>query len=166
MKFFQSKVHSPNIKSAFALVEVVIVTSIITASLLVLVAVAQKAIVLSYQSLERIQASFILEEGAEVTKAIRDANWTNISGLTVGSNYYLSWNGTSWSFSSTPSTIGEFTRTIVIANVLRDPSTDDISSSGNSDAGTKKDTVTVSWPAGNGTTLSKSLSFYITNIWN
>ena len=155
----------PKFTTGFMLVEVVITTSIIVSSLLVLIAVAQKSISLSRQSLERGEASFILEEGAEAMKIIRDNAWTNISGLTAGTTYYLSWNGTTWSTTTTASSIGNFTRTVVVAAVNRD-SSDDIALSGTADSGTKKITITVSWPLGDSTTLSKTVSFYVSDIWS
>jgi hypothetical protein len=109
----------------------------------------------------------LLEEGAEAVKSIRDANWSTISGLTIGTTYYLSYNTSSnaWSLTTTPSTVDSFTRTVVFSSVNRD-SNDDIAAAGTLDARTKEVTITVSWPAEDGRTLSKSLSLYIADIFN
>lgn len=149
------------------MIEVLVVAAIITASVLGASGVAQKSIYVSRGALHRAQASMLLEEGAEVVKILRDNNWTNISGLstTANSNYYPTFSGGTWSLSSTPSTVGIFTRTVKMSSVSRDSSTKDIVSSGGvDDAGTKMFTVNVSWLEG---TESKSvdLSFYVSNIF-
>lgn len=146
------------------MIEVIIASTIITLSMIAATAVAQKSMYVSRQATHTTQASFLLEEGAEVVRIMRDNNWTNISGLTVGTSYYSAFSAGAWSFSTTPSTIGDFTRTVQIANVNRDNTTKDISVSGTNDIGTKLVTVTVTWKEG-GATISKTLSFYILDIF-
>src|SRR3989339_536874 len=51
-----------------------------------------------------IKAEFLLEEGVEVLKFVRDSDWTNISSLSSGSDYYLSFDGSLWSVSNTNET--------------------------------------------------------------
>ena len=148
------------------MVEVLVAVSIMTASILATMAVAQKSIYVSREAFHETQAGFLLEEGAEAVRIIRDNNWTNISGLTANTNYYLAFSGGTWSSSSTASTIDNiFTRTVSVASVNRDNTTKDISSTGTNDPGTKLVTVTVSWVEG-GTTISKTLQFYITNLFS
>lgn len=145
------------------IVEVLVAASIITVSILATMAVAQKSVYLSRQAFHTTQASFLLEEGAEAVRIIRDSGWSNISSLIVGTNYYLTFLAGN---STTPSTVGIFTRTIVFANVNRDNNTKDIVSSGGTlDDQTKLVTVTVSWPEG-GVTITKTLQFYIMNIFS
>ncbi|MEK7088992.1 MAG: hypothetical protein AAB913_02590 [Patescibacteria group bacterium] len=148
----------------FMIIEVVIVASIIIVSILTAMSVTQKAIYVSRQALHTSQAAFLLEEGAETVRIIRDNAWSNISALNVGTDYYSVFSG-SWTLSATPSTVGIFTRTINIANVNRDASTEDITSSGVNDTGTKLITITVSWTEG-GIVVNKTLSFYIMNIFS
>src|SRR5665811_1850287 len=128
-KFFKNK--------GFMTVEVLIGISIITISILASMAVAQKSIYVSRQAFHFTQANFLLEEGAEVVRIARDNNWSNISALTLGTDYYLLFSSGSWSLSSTPSTVGIFTRKINIENVNRDNITNDISGTGTVDNGTK-----------------------------
>jgi len=165
------------ILSGFTLVEVVIACSIISIVLFALLSVAEKGLKLSTLALKQAQASYILEEGAEAVKSIRDASWTNISSLSNGTTYYLYYNITNnvWTLNTsttapsgyTPDTPIDdtFTRTIVFSPVYRNSSTDDIASSGDLDVRTKKVTVTVSWPYF-GATASKDLSFYLIDIFN
>ncbi len=152
-------------KTGFALVDVIVAASIISVSLFAFVSVAQKSVELSKKSLYSTEAGFLLEEGAEAVKMIRDGAWTNITGLSTSSTYYLSWSGSAWSLTTTSSTIGVFTRTITVANVNRDANDDITTSGGTLDSGTKKITVTVSYPYGASTT-TRTLPFYISNIFN
>lgn len=147
------------------MVEVLIAVSIITASILSAMAVAQKSIYVSRQAFHSTQASFLLEEGAEAVRVLRDNAWTNISSLTPNTNYYPTFSGGTWTLSLTPNTVGIFTRTATIATVNRDNTTKDISGTGTNDPGTKLVTVTVSWVEG-GTTVTKTLQFYIMNIFS
>lgn len=147
------------------MVEILIATSIIAVSVLAAMAVTQKAVQVARQTLHTAQASFLLEEGAEVVKILRDNNWTNISALTLNTEYYPVFTGGTWTLSGTPQTIGIFTRTVEVSSVLRDNTTKDISESGTADPQTMLVTVTVSWQEG-GTVVSKSLSFYLADIFS
>jgi type II secretory pathway pseudopilin PulG len=149
----------------YMVVEILVAASIITVSVLAATAVAQKSIYVARQSFHATQAGFLLEEGAEAVRTLRDNSWTNISGLSVNTNYYPTFSGGTWTLSSTPNAVDTFTRTVSIASVNRDNTTKDISSTGTDDLGTKLVTVTVSWKEG-GTTVSKILQFYITNIFS
>jgi Tfp pilus assembly protein PilE len=152
-------------KRGFMLVEIVIVISIIVVSVLAAMSVTQKSIYVSRQALHASQASFLLEEGAEITRILRDNSWVNISGLTNGTNYYPVFSSGTWSLSTSLSTVGIFTRKINIANVNRDATTGDIAVSGVNDIGTKLITITVSWNEG-GVVVDRVLSFYIMDIFS
>lgn len=130
------------------MIEVLVAASIITASILAAMAVAQKSIHVSRQSFHATQAVFLLEEGAENTRIARDNAWSNVVAL------------------NSSETVGIFTRTIVASNVNRDNSTKDIVASGGSaDDRTKLITVTVSWSEG-GSTIAKTLKFFISDIFS
>ncbi|MFA6353789.1 MAG: hypothetical protein WCW93_02570 [Candidatus Paceibacterota bacterium] len=143
---FKRKGVSLQSRRGFMVVEVLIAVSIIVVSILVAMAVAQKAIGVSRQAFHTTQAGFLLEEGAENTRIARDNAWNNITTLNSSEQ------------------IGIFTRTIVASNVNRDNTTKDISDIGTNDPGTKLITITVSWTEG-GVTISKTLQFYIMNIF-
>lgn len=157
-------------QTGFSLVEVLIAVSIMSLTVFSLISASTKGLQLSQQSLAQIQTSYLLEEGAEAVKSIRDTAWTNIGSLTTDTAYYLAFNtGTNtWSLSTTPTSLIDsvFTRTVVFSSVTRDIN-DDIVSSNDSydDPGTRGVTVTVSriLPSG---TVSKTLSFYMSNIFN
>ncbi len=148
----------------FMTVEVLIAISIMTISILASMAVSQKALQVSRQALHTSQANFLLEEGGEAVRILRDNNWTNISNLVAGTVYYPTFSGGTWTLSTTANTVDRFTRTVVVASVKRDDNTKDISVSGTDDPNTKLVTVTTIWLEG-GTTVTKTLQFYIFNIF-
>ena len=128
--------------------------------------VAQKSIYVSRQAFHTTQAAFLLEEGAEAVRAFRDNAWSNIADLTVGTNYYPTFSGGTWTLSATPNSVGIFTRTVSLANVNRDNTTSDIVSAGGTlDTETKLITITVLWQEG-GATVTKNLQFYIMDIFS
>ena len=158
--FFKNR----KLKAGFMTVEILIAISIMTVSILASMAVSQKAVHVSRQSLHVSQANFLLEEGGEAVRILRDNNWTNISSLIAGTQYYPTFTGGTWTLSTTPNTVGSFTRRVVFTAVNRDNTTKDIASVGTDDLNTKLVTVTVSWLEG-GTTVTKTLQFYIFNIF-
>lgn len=134
--------------SGFMVIEVLVAVSIISISILATMAVAQKSVYVSRQAFHTAQAAFLLEEGAENVRIARDNAWNNVANLNSSEQ------------------IGIFTRTVVASSVNRDNATKDIVSSGGTlDNGTKLITVTISWPEG-GTTIVKTLQFYIMNIFS
>ncbi len=148
------------------MIEILVAVSIIAVFVLAAMNVAQKSIVVARQSLHTSQAKFLLEEGAEAARIVRDNAWANISALVVGTNYYPTYTGGTWTLSATSNTVGVFTRKVVLANVNRDDTSKDIVASGGTlDDGIKLVTVTVSWLEGS-TTVSKTLQFYLADIFS
>ncbi|MFA5932166.1 MAG: hypothetical protein WC793_02205 [Candidatus Paceibacterota bacterium] len=160
--FFKNEIK---LTTGFMIVEILVAISIITVSLLAAMAVTQKSVSVSHQAFRSAQAAFLLEEGAEAVRTLRDNAWTNISSLTVNTNYYPIFSAGTWTLSTTPNTIDVFTRTVSITSVNRDNTTKDIASVGTDDPGTKLITVTVSWVEG-GVTVTKTLQFYIMDIFS
>lgn len=157
---------SRKISGGFMMVEILVAAAIIVSVVLAAMAVTQKAIQISYQSLHASQASFLLEEGAEAIRIARDNSWDNISNLNTATNYYPLFSGNTWTLSTSSSQIGKFTRKVNMQNVNRDVSTGDIVSSGGTlDSDTKLFTITVFWSEG-GKTITKTLQFYLTNIFS
>ncbi len=149
-------------QQGFFLIEVIVAASVIAVVLVLLLGAIQNSIEVSERALERTQTAYLLEEGAEVLKAIRDNSWSTIAGLTTNL-YYPTWNGSNWTLSTTANTIGKFTRSIVCTAVARDTGDDIVETGGTTDTGSKKCTITVSWQTPSGT-QTKFLSLYITNI--
>lgn len=148
------------------LVEVIVAVSIISIIFIELFGVATRTLSFSYQSLKTSEASFLLEEGAEAVKTIRDDNWTTLSASLLETPYYLSFSSGIWSLTSTETQIGEYTRTVTLHSVYRDTNDDIISSGdGTLDPDIIRIAVSVIWPNGNQTS-TKTLSFYIANIFD
>lgn len=157
-------VRSTQYNRGIALVEILVASAILTGALLVILTSVQKSVELSRQSVEKLQASFLLEEGAEAVKIIRDGGWSGITTLSTANTYYIDYSSSTPSLTTTLTKIDQFTRTITVSDVYRD-SNDDIANSGTLDSGTRKITVTVTWTSERGI-LTEALSFYISNIFS
>lgn len=156
-----------NKKRGISIVEVIISVSIILAVGIVFASGLSRSLDLSQKALRTSQASWIMEDSVEAIRTIRDTDWSTISALSPATDYYLTFNtGTNtWSItSSNPGTIDNvFNRKFVISAVNRDAN-DDIAVSGTNDANTRYVKVTVSWNV-SGVTISKDVDFYISNIF-
>jgi len=161
---FYKKMKYKN-KNGFSVVEVLIACMIMSMVTLALMSAATRGIGLSINALKKVQASNLIEEGAEAVKSIRDNNWTTIENLDLNTNYYLSFNSNIWSLTETTDLIdGVFTRQVIFSPVYRD-SNDDIAETGTLDSGIKRVRVIVSWP-NSGQITSKEITFYLANIFN
>ena len=153
-------------KKGFGLLEIVIGVAIISVSLFSLSAVAHIALKVARESVRGAQAAFLLEEGVEVMKLMRDSGWsTNISPLVADSDYYLYLDANNvWQSTTTPVVInGVFTRAVRISNVYRDAD-NDIAASGTLDNNIKKISIAVSWVDRNATSTKNMIGF-ITNLF-
>ncbi len=163
MKTVKHKNYKIN-NSGFGLIEVVIGAAIISISLFGMVSMFSKSIQISREVGKKVQASFLLEEGVEAVRIMRDSSWSNISSLSNSTDYYLVFSNGSWATSTMNTFIdGKFERKFVLSNVYRD-SNDDIATSGTLDTGIKKITVSVSWFGKNSTT-TESVSAYLANLF-
>lgn len=149
----------------FGIIEIIIGSAIISLSFLGLMAVANISLKVLEENSHNLKAAFLLEEGIEAVKILRDTDWSqNIATLSTGTNYYFEFNGTTWQATTNNTYIdGLFERRFVVENVYRD-SNDDIAASGTVDPNTKKITVYVSWPE-KGATKTKYISTYISNLF-
>ena len=154
----------------FGLVEVVIASAIISVSIFSLSAVSVIGSRLQSQSLEKIRANFLAEEGLEAMRFLRDKSWnTNLANLSVGTNYSISFASSTsrWSIGSTAASYADsfFDRKIMLENVFRDSNDNIVSSGGAQDPDTKKVTVSVSWQDRNATT-TVNLSTYLSDVFD
>ena len=154
-----------NLSRGFGLIEAVAGISLVSIFIFSLMLASQLSQKIVGESVRNIQAYFLLEEGADAVKILRDTGWSsNIGNLSAGANYFFSYNGTTWiSTNSNVYIDGVFERKFKLNNVYRDAN-DDIASSGTLDNETKKATVSVSWRGRTGTT-TKSVSFYLTDLF-
>ena len=149
----------------FGVAEIVVAVAVISLSIFGLLSVANISLKTLRGNTNSIQAAFLLEEGVEAVKILRDSGWNeNIVSLSAGTDYYLSFNGTTWKATTTNAFIDNiYERKFAVNNVNRDGN-DDITASGAFDPNTKKITVSVSWLSSTGTT-TKSISTYITKLF-
>lgn len=114
-----------------------------------------------------VQAAYLEEEALEAVRILRDTSWiANIASQTPGASFYLTFDGSTWKATTTNAYIANsFERRVVIDNVSRDGAQNIVISGGTLDPKTKKVTVFVSWST-RGVTTTRSLSTYLTNIFN
>lgn len=149
----------------FGLIEVVFGSVIISLSLFGILSVTKNSLRVTDHALRSAQAGYLLLEGAEAVRSMRDISWINISGLSNGTTYYLTFSTITNRFATSSVNIlvdGIFERSFTVADVFRN-GIDDIAPSGTQDDGTKKISMNVSWFNRNATT-TKSADFYLTNI--
>jgi hypothetical protein len=155
------------------LVEIVVGTAIISLSLVGLVTAFNVFMRTGLSNTNKIQATYIMEEGLEAIRYLRDGGYSsNISTLTSGVPYYLLFDGSDWSTTTTETLIdNKFERTVTIADVYRRDSDDDIVASTSPDSNTLdtntiQATIEVSWE-GSGSVLSEvSAVEYLTNFFD
>lgn len=161
-------------KNGFTLLEVVIASSIITTAMLAILNSYSFFILAEKGNTARVKSIFLVEEGIEAGRYLRDKGWTaNIKPLSTTTSYYLYFSTSTgngfWQATTSPQIYdGIFTRKITFGQVYRNNSTQNISttSSGSTvDPNTRKVTVTVAWTDSLGST-TKSMSTYLTNQEN
>lgn len=163
MKIVKLKVK--NFTNGFTLVEAIIVSAIAASFIVALSFVNTSYLNYAFGESNVLGANSLAIESLEAVRFMRDKSWTaNIAPLTAGQEYFLYFNGISWSATTTVQTPSPFWRTFRINNVYRDAG-DNISASGNLDSGTKLVTTSVSW-AVKGATTTKTMQTYITNLFN
>lgn len=155
----------------FGLLEIVIASAIAAGTIFSLSFVFLISHKLAAESSNKVRANFLAEEGLEALRLLRDQSWSaNLSGLNAGTNYYLSFEPSSslWGIDvANPGPIDNlFERTIAVENVNRDPTTDDIVTTGGvNDPDTTKFNVSVSWSERAGP-FTVTVSTYLTDMFN
>lgn len=156
-----------NNTKGFGLLEIVVAISIVSFSLFSVMSAVILALRVSEGSGKNVQAAYLLEEGVEALRILRDTSWQNkIANLAAGVNYYFVFGNGAWqATTSAPALIDQiFERKFVLENVYRNGD-DDIAQSGSLDNGTKKAAITVSWRTQQGTT-TRNTAIYLTNIFS
>ncbi len=155
-------------RAGFGLVEAVIGIALISVFLVGITAVARFSSRLVFSAESELQATFLLEEGVDAVKGLRDASWTsNIAPLFIDTDYWLQFGGNAWALTPSvkPFIDGRFDRRVKVFTVLRDSSDDIVVSGGTADPNTKKITVSVSW-FDRGATTTETASTYISNLFS
>ncbi len=148
-------------RSGFGIIEIVVVTAIVTLALAGFLETGALAVHLLRAEKENLEASLLAQETLEAARTLRDESWTNnIVALTIGATYYPVIENGKWKLTSAnPGIInGKYTRTVTLNQVFRDTQ-DRIATSGTLDPNTKKITAAVSW----GTKTTQMIT-YLTNF--
>ena len=127
-----------------------IVEVVISIAVIVTVGIASTAVWSSYIKTTRssgglAQGGMLTDEAGEALTLLRDQSWkANIAPLTLGSTYYIYWNGTSYSTSTTAVAVqSNYYVKFVLSAVGRDASSNIVASGGTNDPNTLKATLTV-----------------------
>lgn len=165
LKIFKKNIR--NCQKGFSLLEIIIVLAVGSAVFLSIEQYLDLSLKSLAQDTRQTEALYYAKSLLEQARSLRDENWTNISGLTIGSNYFFQSNGASpakWLAQAGTSTIGKYTMWIKTSAVNRDNVSKNIVTSGGSlDANTLKITASVSW-VNNGTTRQINIFEYLTNF--
>ena len=152
-------------EGGFGLVEIIVGISVITVAFFAMMQVANVSLKVLKANENNLKATFLLEEGLEAVKIMRDSGWTiNIDALSNNVDYYFEFSGGMWHSTTTNVLIDNFyERKFILGSVYRD-SNDDIAPSGILEVNARKVSVSVSWSDGRGET-TKTISTYITNLF-
>lgn len=149
-------------KNGFGLVEVVIVTAIITTALFAFSQAGILSLRLLQTERENLEASLLAQEGIEAVRSVRDESWSsNIATLQNNVAYYPVLQNEKWVFATTsPGTInGKYTRYILFNQVYRDLQDKITTATTTVDTGTKIVTSRVTWSG-----KQKDLMVYLTDF--
>jgi len=149
----------------FSLIEALVGAAIISAALLALSSVSATLQRISTTNRHQIRTAYLLEEGMEVARYLRDKGWDQFTALTPGVAYQLAYAAGDWSATTTAQVIdATYTRTVTITPVLRDASQHIVLTGGTLDQETKKVVVAVTWN-NRGATTTQSATTYLAKIF-
>ena len=116
---------------------------------------------------QQTKVSFLVEEGVEAVKFLRNASWNmNIANISTSTDYYLVLQNNLWQLTGGNVLIdGIYERRLTISDVFRDASGNITTTGGTYDAGTKRLSVSVAWN-NHGATTTKAFVAYIANIFS
>ena len=126
-KIFSRMVIPGHTQRGISLVEVVVGSAIILTVLVGLVVAFERYAATLFRTTDRLQATYLAEEGVEVARILRDASWTNFAALTLDVPYRLALVAGVWEATTSTTLIdGAFDRTMTLASVYRRTSDSDI----------------------------------------
>jgi len=146
-----------NTTNGFSVMELLIAISIFTVAGLAVVTAFTFYIKAGTASTERVQSLYLLDEGVEATRFMRDRGYSNLRDLSRDTPYYIATSTNGWATSTTPvSYYNNHEITLTVSDVYRRNSDQDIVPASSPDAKTiDADTIRaqidVAW--GDGTLL-------------
>ncbi len=165
MKLASSKLNSHR---GFALVEILVAIAAVGIVVLSIVQITQLFLRVARLSSQRVEAIFLLQEGAEGIRFLRDTSWhDHIDTMTTGTPYYLLFTSGTYSVTANEPALvnGVFQRTITLFDVFRDDTTDDIvQTDGVLSTSTKRIEINVSWKTG-AVTTTENMELFLGDIF-
>lgn len=146
-------------KDGFSVIEIIIAAAVMLTVVTFVIVALQFYIKLSSSIAQKNLATSLIEEGGEALQLMRDKGFaTNIETLSLNTTYYLYWNGSVYSATTTPTIIsGNYYRTFILEHVSRDLNDSIVTSGGDPDINTRKATLSVSTVAEGETLLSSEM---------
>jgi len=131
----------------FGLVEIVVSVAVLLVIFLSAYSVIISSLAYQADGANRVRAELLLEEGHEAMRLVRDTDWTLLSSLSVGQDYWLRFENGTWSSiaSEEPLVFGMYDRTVRTDDLYRDGSGNVTESGTVPDQNIKKVTVSVRW---------------------
>ncbi|MEK7606400.1 MAG: hypothetical protein AAB458_02295 [Patescibacteria group bacterium] len=155
----------PTYERGIGLIEAVIASAIMVLVTLGIVAAQAYLVRSTSTATDLIQAQYLLEEGFEAIRLIRDNDWATIEGLSNNVAYTLSFNGAVWSATTTMGIINNrFDRRVTLYPVYRDSSSRDIAESGTLDPLTRRIEVSIAW-FDRSATSTRTGTTYLTDLF-
>ncbi|MEK7133350.1 MAG: hypothetical protein AAB771_01535 [Patescibacteria group bacterium] len=150
----------------FGLMEVVVGAAIISVAFFALIGALQKTLNIADLSVKNTQAAFLLEEGMEALRSLRDSGWSaKIAPLSASTSYYFYFDAGGWQATTTNIYVdGIFERSFLPTDVFRDAN-GNIAASGALDPDIKKIIVFVSWKTKTNATTTREASTYLANLF-
>lgn len=148
-------------QSGVTLVEVLVGISIVAVTLIAIGFGVNAYVEARRELITETKSTYLVEEGYEIIRAIRDNDWNTLEALTTGTTYYLAVATTTIAISNSPEIIdSNYRRSFVPQAVYRNGSDDIVTSTtpgATIDDGSRQIDVSVAGPNGT-TTLSAILS--------
>lgn len=156
--------------NGFGMVEIVVAIAVIVTSLFSAATVAKFSFQRIQENSKEIRATFLAQEGIEMTRAMRDVSWKGlIAPLPIDVLHYPFFDGHWRLYATNPGSLeGVFSRTITFSDVYRRTSDDDIVDASfigpkSLDPDARLVTVHVIW--GSRTGASTTIRTYVTNLF-
>jgi Tfp pilus assembly protein PilE len=153
-------------RSGFSIVEIVVCAAIIAAVGIAVTSAWRQYIALTQASANLTQAALLTEEAGEALELYRDQTWNGyLKPLALNIPYYIYWNGTSYSTSTTAVAVqNNYAVSFSMSVVARDANSNVVSSGGTTDVDTLKATISVA-PFGNVSSPYSQSELLIHNVY-
>lgn len=150
-------------QKGLGIVEIIVVVAVILVGFTAILGLVRFQFRQDRVAREDVRAYALLSEAMEAVRSVRDDNWSNLSSLTKGANYYPAISGSAWVLSgSDPGAIDGFSRRVVFQSAQRNLSSDIVDSGGVVDPDTIGVVGYIEWQS-SGRTKTKTLTTYLTN---